>query len=145
MLRHFSEEDVTDLQKNGYGDMSPQALREMIEAWDQKAYRDRYFEAFAIHAEEELVGMVSLYQMTASAVSVGVEIFTAHLREGHAFRAVGEALKIAKEKGFAVAVDQVRTDNEASIALHKKLGFETDGYEYQNRRGKPVCLWLKVL
>ena len=145
MLRNFCEGDIPNLQKNGYGDMDDQALRDLIEEWNRKTHKDRYFEAFAVHADEELVGIVSLYQITGFAVSVGMEIFTAHLRKGHAVRAVNEALKIAKEKGYTLAMDQVRTDNEASIALHKKLGFETDGYEYQNRRGQPVCLWLKPL
>ncbi len=145
MLRNFCEGDISDLQKNRYGDMDYQALRDLIEEWNQKTHKNRYFEAFAVHADEELVGTVSLYQITGFAVSVGAEIFTAHLRKGHATRAVSEALKIAKGKGYTLAMDQVRTDNEASIALHKKLGFETDGYEYQNRRGLPVCLWLKAL
>ena len=145
MLRNVREDDIPGLQKNGYGDMDYQALRDLITEWNQKPHKDRYFEAFAVHADEELVGIVSLYQITGFAVSVGVEIFTAHLRQGNAFRAVPEALKIAKEKGYTLVMDQVRTDNEASIALHRKLGFETDGYEYQNRRDQPVCLWMKPL
>ena len=145
MLRNFCEGDIPDLQKNGCGDMDYQALRDLTAEWNQKTHKDRYFEAFAVHADEELVGIVSLYQITGFAVSVGIEIFTVHLRKGHAARAVDEALKIAQEKGYTLAMNQVRTDNVASIALHKKLGFETDGYEYQNRRGQSVCLWLKSL
>lgn len=145
MLRHVCEGDIPGLQKNGYGDMDYRSLRDLIGEWNRKIKDDRYFEAFTIYADEELVGMVSLYQVTGFAVSVGIEVFTAHLRKGHAFRAVLEALRVAREKGFTLAMNQVRTDNEASIALHRKLGFETDGYEYQNRRGQPVCLWLKPL
>ena len=33
-------------------------------------------------------------------------------------------------------------DNGASIALHEKLGFQTDGYLYTNAKGRKVLLCL---
>ena len=66
---------------------------------------------------------------------------------------IGDALKgalaalisLAKEKGYRIVLDQVRRDNRASIRLHEKLGFETDGYIYRNRKNNEVVLYLKIL
>ena len=41
-------------------------------------------------------------------------------------------LEYAAKKGYKIILDQVRKDNLASIRLHKKLGFESDGYVYLN-------------
>ena len=120
------------------------ALRERVGAHVKKV-NGRYYEAFAVEVEEELVGCLSLYQRTASVVSLGVEIFTAHRGKGHGTRAVLEGLRIAGERGFAVVMDQVNTDNAASLALHRKAGFQCDGYVYKNQKGHDVTLWLKVL
>ena len=36
-------------------------------------------------------------------------------------------------------------DNVVSIALHEKLGFETDGYVYKNAKGRDVLIYSKCL
>ena len=41
---------------------------------------------------------------------------------GELLAAMGQAMTFVKQMGFTKAVAQVRTDNIASIALHKKLG-----------------------
>lgn len=71
---------------------------------------------------EEIVGCVSLYQHTNSVISLGIEVFPPYRQRGYAFYGVSLALDYAKEKGFRIAVAQVRNNNHASIALHKKLG-----------------------
>ena len=53
--------------------------------------------------------------------------------------------KSTKEKGYKIACAQIRTDNIASISLHNKLGFETNGYVYKNRKDSKVVIYLKTL
>ena len=120
------------------------ALRERVGAGVKK-HNGRYFEAFAVEIGDDLVGCLSIYQRSASAVSLGVEIFTVHRGKGYGARALEEGLRLAKEKGVALAMDQVNVDNQASLAAHRKAGFECDGYVYKNQKGSDVCLWIKIL
>ena len=50
-----------------------------------------------------------------------------------------------KKRGFEILLQQVRTDNGASIRLHEALGFEKDNYTYTNRNGNEVFLYLKTI
>ena len=131
MLREFNEKDDGSLKERfGAGN---------------KTHQGRYFEAFAIEVGDDLVGCLSIYQRTNCAVSLGVEIFAAHQGKGHGTRALEEGLRLAKEKGFSLAMDQVAVDNRASLAIHRKAGFECDGYIYKNRKDRDVSIWIKVL
>lgn len=57
---------------------------------------------------------------------------------------MNQALEYAKRIGFIKAVAQVRKDNSASIALHKKLGFIVCK-QYTNKKGNPVFWFEKDL
>ena len=145
VLRNFLARDIPILQKYRYPDLTGQEIHEMMEQWNQKEYEGKYFEMFAIMDGETCVGSLSLYQHTQSVVSFGPEIFTEYRRRGYASAAIREAFQIAKHRGYGVVLDRVRTNNTASIALHKRLGFETDAYEYKNKKGNSVYLFLKLL
>ncbi|WP_081373827.1 GNAT family N-acetyltransferase [Butyrivibrio fibrisolvens] len=58
---------------------------------------------------------------------------------------MADLLKYASEKGYHIMLNQVRKDNLASMRLHEKLGFESDGYSYRNQKNKEVFLYLKLL
>ena len=51
----------------------------------------------------------------------------------------------AAEAGYRTLADQVRADNRASIRLHEKLGFESDGTVCLNRKRHEVLLFIKPL
>lgn len=144
-LRNFSAEDIPLLQKYRYPDLTEREIREMMDRWGRKEYEGKYFEQFAVADGRMLVGSISLYQHTRSVVSFGLEIFVEYRRRGYASAAVGEAFQIAKSRGFGVVLDQVRADHTGSVALHEKLGFESDGYQYINQKGNGVYLFLKLL
>lgn len=144
-LRHFEYADAAALRKAGYGDLSAEQLRDMVDAWNRLEYHGRYFEMFAVVHDDQIVGMISLYQHSDSVVSIGPEIFPAFQRRGFAKEAMRLALETAKKKGCRIAAQQVRSDNQPSIALHKSLGFETDAYGYINKKGDEVFLFLKAL
>lgn len=143
-LRNFTYDDIDVLQHHGYGNLSGTEMQNLIDTWNKKEYNDKYFEMFAV-VDEEVVGFVSIYQLSESVVSCGPEIFPENRQSGYGVKAVSEALKTAKDRGYNIAMAQIRTDNAPSIALHKKLGFETDGSEYINKKGNCVGIYLKYL
>lgn len=145
VLRHFTASDIPILQKYRCQNWNVQEIQEMMEQWNRKEYEGKYFEMFAVTAGQTVVGSISLYEHTKSIVSLGLEIFLEYRRRGYASAAVREALQIAKNRGYQIVRDRVRTNNTASIALHQKLGFETDGHEYENPKGDKMHLFLKPL
>lgn len=144
-LRDFAKADIPALQNYLLPGKTERELMKQLGAWRQKEYRGRYYEALAVVGGGETVGMVSLYQHTDFAVSCGIEIFPPFRRRGFAFEAMTQALQRAERGGYRLALDQVRTDNDASIALHQKLGFQADCGEYWNKNGNSVFLFLKLL
>ena len=142
-LRNFTHNDLKVLEK--YTVQSIERLQDLLKIWDTKLYNGRYFEMFAVVNDEEIVGSVSLYQHSEYSVECGPEIWEDFRKKGYGYEAVNRALEIARKKGFKIAQAQILTDNYASIALHKKLGFETDDYIYTNAKGQPCNIFLKPL
>lgn len=144
-LRNLKIEDASELQKYGYSGMSAEQVEALICDWGQKQFDGKYFEMFAIISDEKIVGTVSLYQHSLEVVSIGPEVFDEYRRKGFAKKAMMLACQMAKEKGFKIVSQQIRTDNAASIALHRSLGFETNGIVYTNSKGNKVSIYLKCL
>lgn len=144
-LRNFDESDIYILQDLKYCDLTHNEIKNLIKEWKTKEYRGKYFEMFAVICDNAVVGCVSLFHNSDSVVSCGAEIFDDFRRKNYAYLAVKELFSIAKSKGYKIATGQVRTDNTASVALCRKLGFETDEYEYMNKKSKPVYIYLKPL
>ncbi len=141
-LRHFNDSDAEVLSKlTGIG--APEAAK-MIREWNSAESHGGNFEMFAI-TSGGIVGTVSLYRLSDSVVSIGPEVFPKFRRRGFAKEAMLLAMDTAKRKGYKIVSQQIRSDNSASIALHKSLGFETDGYGYKNKKGKEVFIFLKSL
>ena len=144
-LRNLKIEDASELQKYGYSGMSVEQVEALICDWGQKQFDGKYFEMFAVVSDGKIVGMVSLYQHSSEVISIGPEIFCGYRRKGFAKKALSLACQIAKEKGFEMVFQQIRIDNPASIALHRSLGFETNGNVFSNAKGNQVAIYLKSL
>lgn len=144
-LRNFTYTDIPILQKNGYGNYSNADLKALIDTWNSKVHNNSYFEMFAVVSGSEIVGYASLYQRSKFIVSCGLEIYPEYQRKGYASDAYSLLLNIAREKEYKIAVAQVLTDNVASIALNKKLGFEAENYIYINEKGDKVYYFIKPL
>ena len=145
LLRNFKQEDALELQKCGYSYMSQEQVEALICEWSKKKFGDKYFEMFVIVSDGKIVGTVSLYQHSREVVSIGPEVFCEFRRKGFAKEAMIHACQMAKEKGFKIVSQQIRTNNAASIALHRSLGFETSGHVYTNSKGNQVSIYLKCL
>ena len=145
LLRPFTFEDWLIIAKYQYPDSSEEEIRGMILQWNTRQYDGQYFEMLAIENDGNIVGYVSLLDRNDGVVSEGVEIYPPYRRQGFAYNAVTMALQYAKELGFQAVSAQVRQNNAASIALHKKLGFQiTDSF--CNGRGHLVyTLTMKLI
>lgn len=143
-LRNFTKEDALDLQKQ-HSDLSVKQIENMICEWNQKQFNHKYSEMFAILFDKNIVGMISLYQHSSEVISIGPEIFESYRKKGFAKEAMACACSIAKEKGYKIVSQQIRTNNAASIALHLSLGFETNGLTYTSAKGSQVAIYLKCL
>lgn len=144
-LRHFTENDAELLQAHQLYGKSKEDILSLINEWKSNSYNGKYFEMFAVVKDAMVVGSISLYGHSPNVASIGVEIFTDQRCRGYATDAMRLLLIHAKEKGYRIIQQQVRADNLSSIQLHEKLGFETDGYVYVNRKGHDIILYLKAL
>ncbi len=144
-LRQFEYDDAELLRVNQMPDVSIEEVRKIIESWKTKTFEGKYFEMFALTVNDAVVGSISLYGRADTIASIGAEVFPDERGKGYAAEGLKLVMEIAKEKGYQLAQDQVRTDNAASIALHEKLGFETDGYVYNNAKGNDVLIYSKCL
>ncbi|MBO5788817.1 MAG: GNAT family N-acetyltransferase [Clostridia bacterium] len=145
LLRNFKKEDASGLQERGFSNLSKEQVEALICDWDKKQFNGKYFEMYAIVSDEKIVGTISLYQHSSEVVSIGPEVFCEYRRKGFAKEAMICACQMAKEKGFKIVSQQIRTNNAASIALHCSLGFETSGLVFTNAKGNQVSIYLKCL
>lgn len=141
-LRNFTETDAVQLQKNKYRHKTITEVQKMIREMNRKCYNDKYFEMFAVVSKGRIVGMISLYEHSKWVISCGPEIFESECKKGYGYEALLRVLLVAREKGYKIAVAQVRTDNTASIALHKKARFAMN-HEYVNSKGNTVYFMMR--
>ncbi len=144
-LKNFTIAEAPILRLRMYSDMSIEQIEALICEWQRKEFNGKYFEMYAIWHDKTVVGAISLYQHSKEVISMGPEIFPAHQRKGFAKQAMRLACDIAKEKGYKIVSQQIRINNEPSIALHKSLGFETNDLIYTNAKCNQVSIYLKSL
>ncbi len=144
-LNEVELKDLEDLQKNLYQNKSLSELENMLFIWKTKTFNGKYFEMLGVFNKNALVGIFSLAEQTKSSVSLGIEIFEQFRGLGYGYEALMSGLEKAKQKGYKLTVNQVRTDNTASMALCKKCGLESEFYEYLNKKGNKVYIYIKQL
>ncbi len=143
-LRSFTAQDAPLLLSNSVAASLPDA-QQRITAWSAKQHNGRYFEMLGVFRADTLVGTLSLCAQSPNIASLGIEIFALYQRQGCGKAAMRLGMEMARQAGFSILSDQIRQDNAASLALHRALGFETDGYVYRNRRDHPVLIYLRSL
>ena len=60
-LRNVTLDDVSALCQNAFLTLPQEQVLAMIAEWNTKLFHGRYFEMFAVLAEGEIVGTISLY------------------------------------------------------------------------------------
>lgn len=148
--QHQQEVTITPLTEEDlpicayYQGCPVESLMPMLAASQAQTHEGRYYEQFAIRADDCMVGTVSLFAQPDGTVCDGVDVFLPFRRCGFARQGLMLLMEIARAHGFTVQTAQIRTDNAASIALHQGLGF-TPGEPWINRRGNEVRTWRKEL
>ena len=143
-LRKFTAADADAVRQRLYPDLVPGQITEMIGQWNAGTFDGKFFRMFAVLSDGEIAGTVSLLQQEESCVSFGIEITEGCRRRGIAAEAGAQVLRYAAQRGYRKVISQVRQDNAASIALHRKLGFVLTE-KTVNRKGNPVFLYEKDL
>ncbi len=144
-LKEIELQNSQALKDNYYKNKTVEQIENIVLQWKNKTLDGKYFEMLGVFNEKELVGVVSIYEQTKNSVSLGIEIFEQFRKIGYGYLALNCALKRAKKKGYKLTVNQVRTDNKASIQLCKKCQLETNFYEYINKKGNAIYLYVKKL
>lgn len=144
-IRHLTHQDASPLREHYAPDMSTDDILKMIDDWNTSIYKGKRFEMLTVLDGDAVVGLISLYEHSKSVASLGPETFSGMRNRGYAAEAMRQMEKYAGEKGYRVLLQQIKTDNLPSLRLHQKLGYETDGYVYRNRRDEEVVLYLKAL
>ena len=135
----LSRADLPALTGTAYGDMPPEAKLKMLAESQNRRHGDgRFFEVFTLKDGEMAVGFASLYEREKGVASVGLDIREPFRRKGYATRAAEPLAALLTEKGFSVIRTHVRTDNEASLRLHEKLGFIRMGQDKTDRGAKVI-------
>ena len=119
--------------------------KNLINEWNTRIFNGNYFEMFAIINNDTVVGMISMYEHSKSVISIGPEIFEEYRRQGFAKYAMEKVISIAQRKQYAIVLQHVRINNEASIKLHESLNFEKDNSIYKNKKGNDIYLYLKCI
>ena len=107
-LRNFRDSDAEMFREKHSKHRSIDEIRDLFRKWNEKEYKEKYFEMFAIVKNEEMVGCISLYQHSENVISCGPEIFDAYQRQGVAKEAMSLTMDIAKSKGYKVSNDNYR-------------------------------------
>jgi len=140
-LRPISKE-YTEILSDKYN-MSLEDINKLITQSDSELFENKFFKMYVIMIAELIVGTISIYEHSANVVSIGPDIFEEYRQCGYATEAMKAIMDIAKAKGYKVVFQQIRTNNTASIALHTKLGFETDNCIFKNKNDNEVSIYLK--
>ena len=141
-LSPLTEEDLSVLAY--YQGCPKEALLPMLADSAAQSNGGRYYEQFALRRDGCAVGIASLYAQEEAMVSVGIEVFLPFRRCGFAACALSQMMNVARERGYSAMTAQVRTDNTASLSLHRSLGFAA-GAPWINRKGREVVTFRKEL
>lgn len=143
-IRNFTEYDVMTLKQLQYTNLEESEIIDIIRKWETKEYQGKYFEMFAVVDNENIVGYISIMEHSKNIISYGVNIYDRYRRKGYAQSGSKLVFGYAKNRGYKIAISQVRVDNAASLGLHVKLGFDID-HKYVNSKGNEVYCLIKSL
>ena len=142
-LRRFEAMD-TELVASRFN-LNLDGAKNLINEWNTQIFDGKHCEMFAIISNETVVGMISMYEHSKSVISIGPEIFKEYRRKGFSKAAMEKVISIAHSQHYAIVLQQVQINNEASIKLHESLNFERDNAIYKNKKGNDIYLYLKCI
>ena len=144
ILRSFTQDDWPVLKQHQYPGMTEVECKKLISEFRSGSYNGNPVYILAVQSGDTIVGYVSLLGQSDQAASEGIEIYIPYRRNGYGYHALNLLFDFAKQHGYLAITAQIRKDNEASLALHHKLGFEILS-EFINKRGNTVFSLEKSL
>lgn len=132
-LRNLNDDDVDFIMENWadghefseyHFKKSRIEILNLINIWNKKLYKGKYFEMYLIEVTNRRVGLLSLYQHTNNSVSIGISIESDFQNKGISTECVKIIVSKLQQSKWKYLLSQCRTDNLPSIAMHKKCGFE---------------------
>lgn len=141
ILRRVKKEDAEAIftdASDSYScamDSGEEPYTEMNEAFwnfmDELIQREMQY-SIVLKETKEVVGGIRLMEddsRQVEAMEVGYRIYPGHRRKGYAYEAVSALLSLVQEElHLELVLAGVIKENEPSIALLKKLGFEREGF-----------------
>ena len=143
-LKAITHCDQGIFDKTEYQGLTKKKRIELISRSIEKSYENKYFEFFLLQNDSDIVGLMNFKAHSDTVISVAPEIKEEFRGKGFATAGLKLAYNLAKEKGFKIAIADIREDNLPSIKLHEKLGFEYMR-TYKNLKGTTLRLYLKLL
>lgn len=143
-LRSFTKEDVPLLKRYLYPKMTESALSELVDSWNTRLFEGRYLEFFAILAEDEPVGYVSLCEQPDGSVSAGAHVFSDYRGKTYGTQGVRALCRIASERGYSSLTARVRKTNTPSLRLCRTVGFVPVGEDVTAKGVPVVCFSLSL-
>jgi len=134
-LRPYTQADWPVLIRYQHPTITETEAKQLICNYNLGYYDNKKFQMLAIEYDGTLIGFTSLLEQAPGIASEGVEIYLPYRRQGFAYSALRQLLEQAT--AYHTITAQIRKDNTASLALHKKLGFHITE-EFINQRGHEV-------
>ena len=97
--------------------------------------------------DENIAGYIGVNEICDTAFIANLAVFPEYRKTGVGTALLNAAEKGARDRGLCEITLEVRTDNEAAVALYKKEGFETLGVRrgfYRNPQGDAYIM-TKIL
>ncbi len=140
----ISHIDVECFDNTEYGNLSYNDRIKLVNDSNKESCSGKYFKFYLVKLGNEIIGFINVYAHSKNVVSIAPEIKAEYRRKGYGFIAYENALKLAKDLKFKVAISDVKIENVASLKLQEKLGFEHIK-TYTNDKGNRVKFYLKSL
>ena len=126
-------------------DIEPRTIDQQREWLTERTGAHAVVVATADDGEVTGFGSLSRYKERPSyATSVESSVYVArtHRGEGVGLALLNELVRVATDHGFHTMVARIEASNEASIALHRRAGFDVIGIEREI--GRKFGRWLDI-
>ncbi|GAA2210161.1 GNAT family protein [Nonomuraea monospora] len=127
-------DEYSDAVRNGWRLSPPKSVarakKEMAERAEQELDLDEFSLVIATKQDNEAVGSINTHEVDRvhGTFCYGIAVGTPHHRKGYASEAVVLLLRyMFFERRFQKAEARVYSSNEASLALHRRIGFVEEG------------------
>lgn len=136
--------DIESFDNSEYGNLTYEDRIKLIKSSQEDSFNGKYFKFYVVKLENKIIGFINVCAHTENVVSIAPEIKEDFRRKGFGYFAYESALKLIKDKGFKIAISDVKIENVASYKLQEKLGFEHIK-TYTNDKGNRVKFYVKSL